>query len=669
MIKKVRYAIELDLNWLRRFFPAFLIIVSLALFFVNLQKGIAEVRIYQDKVDSFLKIQELNFTFTPNYTVYSKEGISTLFIQSPAGALNRSSLLPDDVMSKVDSVAVLKLLNNIKGKSLRYNKNFLSMDYSEIFNLLIAILSFAYGCTLLYPRFYLRAIHSVWSDFTLYRILARLIILFAYVLAIYGLAVLLYFLNGVDLNRGDWLGIMGIMTSTFIHLCFFFMGGMITRIIFNKRKLFVIAVSALLFISFIYPYIVGLISEDKLPDTITDYRSELNQLMIIRDFEKRAKDRYVKISPETMPLIKELFKEFINIDLKKLENEEIALKNRFIRYFRINNLLYMFTPTTFHQATLMEASSKGSKSFIDFYGNAQQLKRDFLMFYINEVTKPKPLKVKNFVTGNQNIFRATASLPDYFFLGVTVNALYIVLLIVLALKLSAQYLVDSSPDKIKLIQVSPIFIMGGSVGAVYTMPYMRLGEKLYRILKGFSLPENTPMEVKVGAVDHPQRGGHDDFCYIPHPDHLPDEETPATLVLALAGSNRLDESEIDAMRQGDDAIDFNKKFGFMDPLEKADFLRRLMRAINTRLFLVDRIGDDLPPTFVLSLNHTFRELAARMIGVIYLTKQKEMSKGIKINTSVNTFGMIASWSEYWNSLKEAMEMENECKKNLNEDKG
>ena len=93
-------------------------LIILVLLFFSVNTGINEVKSNTVKEQKFKDVQKKYFEKTPNYEVYSRDGTKLQFKPSSNGIFCRNTAVPQDLMIKFDSIVMLQIYNNYKGKSL-----------------------------------------------------------------------------------------------------------------------------------------------------------------------------------------------------------------------------------------------------------------------------------------------------------------------------------------------------------------------------------------------------------------------------------------------------------------------------------------------------------------------------------------------------------------------
>ena len=137
---------------------AWLIILVLLLLSVN--TGINEINSFQEKSRKFKDVQKKYFEKTPDYEVYSRDGIKLLFKPSAAGIFCRNTAVPQDLMIKFDSIVMLQIYNNYKGKSLVRGIFPWRLDFSGIVMLLLSLQAIWYGLSATRSHEYLKFLSS-----------------------------------------------------------------------------------------------------------------------------------------------------------------------------------------------------------------------------------------------------------------------------------------------------------------------------------------------------------------------------------------------------------------------------------------------------------------------------------------------------------------------------
>ena len=93
-------------------------LIILVLLFLSVNQKTNEIIDLPNKQQKFKEIQKKYFQSTPNYEVYSRDGIKVLLIPAPAVIFSGCNAVPSDLSMKFDSIVMLEIYNNYKGKAL-----------------------------------------------------------------------------------------------------------------------------------------------------------------------------------------------------------------------------------------------------------------------------------------------------------------------------------------------------------------------------------------------------------------------------------------------------------------------------------------------------------------------------------------------------------------------
>lgn len=398
------------------------ILILLIILFVN--KGIDQYKIMPGKVQKFNQIQDSNFDSMRNYNEYAYYGIKMLFIPAPIEILFKNNTMPPDVTARVTSVIIVQIINNLKGKSIYTGFKLGKTDFSRIVLFLISLLVLWYGYESFHTRGYLASLNSRWSDLKVFLSIgiSRFILLVA-AFVIMAVCILLFMTaRGVQLTGSDYNVLSGYLLVTLLMLLFFFIAGLIIGTIQSV----LISVSSifctLIFMTYIVPGILGSIAGDAFPDSTKNYKTELDKIKTISDFEDRSSKKHGKFDPNDMEKEREIIEDYKKHDFPRIKARELQLMSEIKAAVDRTNKLAILTPTTFYLYTSNEVSSKGYASFLEFYQYVVEMWEKFVYFWIDQVFYKGKVLV-NFlkIKGNNNIFKSQGHLPDLFAIGLLYN--------------------------------------------------------------------------------------------------------------------------------------------------------------------------------------------------------------------------------------------------------
>ena len=92
-------------------------------------------------------------------------------------------------------------------------------------------------------------------------------------------------------------------------------------------------------------------------------------------------------------------------------------------------------PFIYFSQIASEASSKGYHSYLDYFDQITKTRDLFIDFYIKNRYENVDKKVISFIRGEENIYKSLSRLPENYFFGLALTALYIIIFLLVSLGL------------------------------------------------------------------------------------------------------------------------------------------------------------------------------------------------------------------------------------------
>jgi len=558
------------------------IILLVVLFFVN--DNIVEFKSGPEKEQEFKKIQEEYFENIHKYEPYSLEGVKFLLIPSPAVVLFGNTVIPPDVVLKVNAIVTVQLNNNLKGKSLVSNLYFGRLDFSLIVLLGFSLLAMGYGHEVIQALEYLKCLSGIASHANIFLsvVLVRFILLAAGFLVLSGCVLVFLNIRGVVLTGGDYTGVLGSLVSALFMLLVFYMIGVFCGTLRSPVISILAMLGAWFTLTFLIPGTIVSLTGKKFPEVTRDFQTELDKFKIVKEFETRAAEEYGEFDKNNMDLARKVIEIYWNKYLKKIEAREEELKAEIQSNIdRVNRLSIIF-PTTFYMHTCNEASSLGYGNFIDLYCHGQTMFRDFQRFWIDRVFYNDPKEMVSFfnVKGVDNIIRGKSRLPRYFAAGLALQLLYSVLLF-LGSYFRFRRLLFPLPEKADAFDNLDIKLESHSKFS------LRSGYRDFSLqFLGLFFGKSTGLKWNV-SIDGNDivNSSKKDFFYLPHPDKIPGNITVRHLLFLFKRLLKLPGGEFDKIIKGIEKGLLNKRFGKLETKDKAMLLLMVAQSSKRRVYL------------------------------------------------------------------------------------
>lgn len=378
----------------------------------------------------FKEIETLKVKQFINYTQYGLYGFRVFFNPSPLSIFfNYSGAFPG-VTSFIDAGEKMNFYNPVKGKTLFEQSSVGFMDFAGIIMLLGSLFALYSGYESLRHKEYLEFVATLSDYKKVFFFIAGSRTFFTmifFLLPTAGAAALVK-INGVEMAKNDWGYLLIYLAVTMLMLFFFFAAGMI-GCGFKSKVNGVVAIISLWFaLVFFIPWATQAVMLRTSESIRPDCQMELEKLKLLMNFEKKAL-REVGVfesgkGNEAPEKVKGLVESYWQNEFKSIRAVEEKLKTELKTAIRRFETLSLFFPTTFYLSANNAVSSKGYENFIDFYSYVEDLKQEFLRFYLDRKFYAGEAGVESFVKGDENIYFSRGRLPADFGLGMVMMAIY-----------------------------------------------------------------------------------------------------------------------------------------------------------------------------------------------------------------------------------------------------
>lgn len=556
-----------------------IIIFSLGLYFGN--KGIVQIKSSIQKESKFSEIQSKYFERTPSYDVYSRDGIYSLFMPSATGWLFRNTIIPDDVIAKIDSVVRLNIQNNLKGKSLNPGNLIYNMDFSGIVFYILILLGMYYGYDSIHKKEFLKSLVSISPRKRIFPslVIPKFIVFAIAFSLLFGSQIILVTIHGIELSKTDCLGLLGYFSASILMLLFFYAAGVIIGALgLNGSKIVILMFTVWFSFVFIIPGAVISMNEDAFPDSIADYQTELNKYEVVTKFEKRAVEEHGEFDRSKIEVGRKVVEGYIKKDYKIIEEFEETLKTRIDSAISSFKNLAAYFPTTFYLMTGNEVSSKGYENFLHFYSFLQDLKRKFVRFFVDRTYYNDPKELVNFVKADekQNLYHAHSRLPKNFWKGVIINSVWVILLLLLGNFLFKRRMFpllknpeETDEIKFKLFPGDKITVIALPRKANEPMVAEQIVNAFFGQAKSFK------GEILVDEVDLNTKEKKNFLCLF-HPDEFPEDIKTLDLLVFVKRRLKLTAEEFEGLKKSAGEQFLKKFFYRLKPMQKYGVLLAIM---------------------------------------------------------------------------------------------
>ena len=401
-------------------------LIILVLLFLSVNTGINEIESSQVKTQKFKDVQKKYFEKAPNYEVYGRDGTKLLFKPSATGIFCRNTAVPQDLMIKFDSIVMLQIYNNYKGKSLVRGIFPWRADFSGIVMLLLSLQALWYGLTSMRTHDYIKFLCSARSHKRVfYSIVFSRFILFSAAFVV--INIILYGFTrarGIRFTGADHVGLLWQLLTGLVILAVFFILGVIIGTWSTSLLSYLLMFITWFGLIFAVPVTLGVLAESIFPDSIKDYQTELDNFKAVVDFEEYCEKIAGSFDRKKIEIERDFIEKYWRIYKEQINKREGKLKFEIEENIDKLSRLSLFFPSTFYMNTSSEVSSRGYLNYLDFYGYGREMKDKFVRFYIDRTYYHDPKELVPFITGDEDIYNGRSRLPRYFTFGFLLHLFY-----------------------------------------------------------------------------------------------------------------------------------------------------------------------------------------------------------------------------------------------------
>jgi len=646
----------------RRFLKKRTLFLWLGLFIVllfMLNNGIKRYIQTPNLIEKFKESETNTYQRASSYYDYSYRGLSILFITNQEMIFFDGTGFPNDLVGKLDSINNLGIFDSFKDDSLFSHGTSGLGGLPGILLLFGSLLALFFGYETLRPREYLKSLASLLSPGRVYAyiILSRLILLALSLLALFIGLFLFAWIRGIDILALDLASLAGFILVAYLVITFFFMLGVWVGLKIRQHFGIIALIVTWFILTMVLPGFIHTTFKINSVKSTSDYIIDNNKADIWKTFEKFFNKKISGANPADMNLRRELIEIYWNQHSKEMEKLEEGLKKKIEASIAAYEGAAVFVPTVFYQVTGNEAASKGLHSFIDFYAYLQELKREFLRFYIDHVYYKDPRIMENFIKSDENIFKSKSRLPKNFGLGLVITLAYILILIGFTFPVFRKFLFQPGVNK-PLKAENPALYFGKDrrfIPLVLFRGHHAYNDHLYNLLAGRVYPFNKELTVEIDDIDLRQQPEKRDFIYLPHLDQVPGDipaDAYVLFMLRLLGVRK--ERQLEIIAALPDEIRKNALENLDDKLKGEVFLSILPYA-GQKIILLDDVYLRMPMQFIFQLHDTVLKKTETDSSVIMLTSDVS-NNFVRLKQAETTdveifnvwFSLIEESRSYWN---------------------
>ncbi len=400
--------------------------------------GLNEYRQFQAEKKIFIRFEKEKISQIINYMQYGAFGFRLLYETSPLSLFFVNSSVLQDVESNIDSLEAIKVESSFKGKKLFLKRGYFK-DFAGILFIFGSIFMLYLGHLSLVSPAYLRFMTGCMSLKKYYCLTtaARLFWLdLFFILLGLGLFSLLQ-VGGVTFSGSERTIFYLYLLFLVLLLDFIYLLGQLTTVLVGFRKVFFLWIFIVWFLCiFLLPEINRISVFNKSLALESAEKINLDKFHTLMALEKKFSD-YLKINPDTsLNQIRQMQKKFAVQFINSSYLVNTGLETRYLR--DVENVIAgherqsVLFPTTFYYFLTGEISGKGYYGYLDFMDYIIKLRNRFMQYYLKKRYESNDAPVESFVKRDENIFHSRCRLPDTFWIGLLVMALYGIAFFILA---------------------------------------------------------------------------------------------------------------------------------------------------------------------------------------------------------------------------------------------
>jgi len=591
---------------------------------LGVHKGAVESRkIWQDSRE-FKKIEALKFKNLLNYDEYADRGVNIFFSPYVSGILFSNPIMLSELSGKVNSIIALNIYNNCRNSVVMKGNSVFKFRFSSMAIILGSLAALLIGAAPFRDREFLKFLSSGWSpDMLFFSIMFSRIILIAFTfLVILGCGLLLLMVENIPFSGSDFSNILWYFILTCLVLIFFFVLGTILGNLQNKIGLFAGILVVWFFLVFFWPGVVDSNIEDKADKITSSYKTDTQKLQTVNEFENIYIKERGGFKNYTKEEAREIISGYVKNVFPKIEGMDEKQEAEIAAVIQDHMDLSVIVPTTFYNSTCNELSGRGYGNYLNFSKYLRQQRREFLLFWIDRVYYHDPKEMKNFVTGDENIFRGQCLKPQNFWTGCLIIIAWIILLGAISYVLYKRSLVSMKRSEIKKLGTVDLKLEKGKLNVklangnalIHALFSIFSGNIKYLRKKGFK------GEVFLGDTNITAKTKPGDFIYICHPDNLPGDINLRDLLKFYIRWTRPPVEQMKKVLSSEPLKDIlDQPVSKLEREQKYEVAMSLLEMSRGLIFLIDNITEDMPLDEVVRFKNRVDELARQGATVIYVT--------------------------------------------------
>jgi len=416
----------------RRYITIALIFLVASGYFI--QYGISQYKHIQEEKYNFLEFERLKYNQFLYPSMYGNYGLRLLFEPSPMMVFFDSGVpVPDGMTAHIDGSERIRVYQPLVAQSAFTMIASAFMTFAGFVSLFGSSLVSLFGFLGTKDHEWLKLLENSSSRKKLffYLLISKAFILLFFCLALAGLSILLFIINGVAVNPGQ---VLVISLAAFVMLLCFLIGGLSAGTLKNRFWGWASMIIAWFVMAFVIPVLIYHWTHGRAASIKSPYKREIVKQELFMGYEKGSLEEGGEFDKSKYGEKKEIqmFLAFWNGGfLKVIQQEKDMLEEMKDRISFCQTLSALF-PSTFFLSVNNEMSSRGFSNLVGFNEYAQEKKKAFI-WYIADIyilsDKISKKEFTPFIKHNENIYQGQSRLPGNFNFGMAVTVLWLLVLV------------------------------------------------------------------------------------------------------------------------------------------------------------------------------------------------------------------------------------------------
>lgn len=614
-----------------------------------------DVRAYKSSIAKEKNFEKLNYQhydrLRADDELSSTVGLDFLFKESTLGILFKNTTISNELCANINKLNRIRIQNNLKGKSLSPVNLLFNFDFCWSILILFSLYSLYMGIDVFKSREYCRHLVSIVPVFKFYysSLLSNLVIIVSVFIALTGISLAVIVLNGVNLSVTDINGLLSyVQVTVSVIFVFFSVGALIGAFQFKLHNKIALAVLSVFFLGFILPGFVTKLVDNNIPDISKNFKTELDGIELIIDFEDRIEKEYGKFDTSNMENERKIIESFWANECRQVLENEMKLENNLKESVSRFNDLAILTPVTFYLYTANEVSSKGYESFFKFHSYLHDVKKRFSRHYIDKRYYAERVGSKSFLEQEKVVYQAKSELPDNIGAGLVINFAYGLIFLTIAFFVNKKTLVRiESKSKFKA-KNEPVALESGKILFLKLYRFKGLTDYIYGSLSGRTYPElkaKQHYDITLDAAGIPGNCGKIDFLYVCHPGDIPAELKVKDYFRFMSNLLGLSAGQKEEIKQEIQyGVSNNKTFEEMDIEEKGNIIFPVLKYCRKQVVLLaEDIAVNVSANFNVNLYNALEAWSENGAAVVYSTTSGKVTVNEEKKTGNIDYYDLPGW--------------------------